>query len=934
MNLRLDRFLFGPVLARVAVAGFALGLNPVTAGAADGKKMPAGTPVAPSSKTATAGPADPALALFHQKISPILEEHCYECHGDGAKKAGVAFDELTTKEQLLNNPQFWLKVLRNTRSHVMPPPENPPPTPGQQQALEEWIKTGAFGLNPAQPDPGRVTLRRLNRTEYRNTLRDLLGIDFDAESALPPDDVGYGFDNIGDVMSISPMRMEKLIEAAMAAVNQGVPQDTVAISTQMALPTEFVTADGTQNGEHLSFYQVRKVSRKYHAKVAGDYRVHLAGKVDGEARPDPQKVRMRALSDDKEFFGQEYHWSDAEYFDDERVVHWEAGDHELSFTTEPLLDLPPLRTKMEYKILFVRLEGPLDRKQWEHPPGYARFYPRAAPPEDAAGRRAYAREVLGRFVPKAFRRPVSSEILDQLVTLAEKNYSLPGVPFEKGVAQAMVAVLASPRFLFHLETAEPIAPGQAYARIDEYTLASRLSYALWSSMPDEELVQLAARGELRKNFPAQVKRLIADPKAQAFAQNFSGQWLQSRGVLDLPINSAEVMAHEGVILPTPAVFALDNNAAAGAAAAGANLAAPAAERVGEGAAAPPAPALVAAVVASAPTPISAPAIAGVDGVPGGNLPASAPVGAPNALGGRGGRGLGGRGRGPLIPPGMTLTAEARAAMKQETETYFAHIVREDRSVLELLESDYTFVNETLAPFYGIPNVTGPEMRLVKLPPSDLRGGVLTMGSVLTVTSNPTRTSPVKRGKWILENILGAPPAPPPPNIPALEETKTKITDRKPTQRELLAQHREDPACASCHSRMDPLGLAMESFNAFGRGRTQEYGQPIQPSGELATGEKFSDVRDLKRALVEKHRIEFYRTMTEKLLTYTLGRGVEYYDVPTVDRIVERLEKENGRFSALLFGVLESAPFQQRRSAPHASSADAKPASLVQIFPSP
>ena len=261
-------------------------------------------------------------------------------------------------------------------------------------------------------------------------------------------------------------------------------------------------------------------------------------------------------------------------------------------------------------------------------------------------------------------------------------------------------------------------------------------------------------------------------------------------------------------------------------------------------------------------------------------------------------------------------------MKQEVEAYFTHIVREDRSVLEMVQSDYTFVNEALAPVYGITNITGPKMREVKLPPDNPRGGVLTMGAVLTVTSNPTRTSPVKRGKWILQNILGQPPAPPPPNIPALEDAQAKITDHQPTQRELLSMHRADPLCASCHARMDPIGFAMENFNAFGRVRTLEFGQPIESSGELITGEKFAGVRELKQVLVEKHRLEFYRTMTEKLLTYVLGRGVEYYDVPTVDGIVERLGKEDGRFSALLFGVLESASFQQRRATPNAVTPEA------------
>jgi hypothetical protein len=248
-------------------------------------------------------------------------------------------------------------------------------------------------------------------------------------------------------------------------------------------------------------------------------------------------------------------------------------------------------------------------------------------------------------------------------------------------------------------------------------------------------------------------------------------------------------------------------------------------------------------------------------------------------------------------------------------------------VLDFLQSDYVFVNEALAPVYGIPNVIGPEMRRVTLPPDDPRGGVLTMGAVLTVTSNPTRTSPVKRGKWILENILGSPSAPPPPNVPVLEEAQAKFTGRKPTQREVLALHRASPLCSSCHARMDPLGLALENFNAFGRSRAKEFGQPIEPAGELTTGEKFTDVRGLKRALVDNHRVEFYRTLAEKMLTYVLGRGTEYYDAETIDRIVERMEKEDGRFSALLFGVLESAPFQRRRQVPNPVSSPVNSAGI-------
>ncbi len=818
--------------------------------------------------------AEGATAEFKQTVSPILQQKCYECHGDGAKKADIAFDRLTTQDQILHNHELWLKVLRNTRSHVMPPPGETALSAAEQRTLERWIVTGAFGLDPAKPDPGRVTLRRLSRAEYRNTLRDLIGADFDAEAMLPADDVGYGFDNIGDVMSLSPMRMEKFIEAAMLAVHQAVPMDTVVMSTKMLVGGDFISADGTQNAEKYSYYQARTTTHTFKIKTAGQYRLMLNTKLDGEAAPvDPQRCRVVWKADGKVILEKEYGWADMEYLTDTFTFDWAPGDHVVSCELTPVFpELKPLRTKMEYRVLFAVFDGPLEKEKWAHHPNYARFYTREKPPEGKAERRTYAREVLTRFASKAYRRPVaaSSPAVDQLVDIAEKSYSLPGTTFEKGVAQAIVPVLASPSFLFHLEQTEAPVAGQPFAPLDEYTLAARLSYALWSSLPDDELTQLAARGELRKNFAAQVKRLLADPKVKAFAENFAGQWLQSRAVVDISINSAVVMAAEAP--PTPA---------------GETVAA----------IAPPPP---------PPSPLPAgPALAGappVGGPPRGNFP---------------GRGFTRR---PRPAPGTELTTDIRLAMKQEAEAYFHHIVREDRSVLELLQSNYTFVNEALAPVYGLTDVKGPEMRRIELPADSARGGVLTMGSVLTVTSNPTRTSPVKRGKWILENILGAPPAPPPPDIPALEDAKPKGQEKSLTQRELLALHREDPKCASCHERMDPLGLAMEGFNAFGRVRTLDSGQPIDPSGEMATGEKFKGVRDLKQALLEKHRIEFYRTLTEKVLTYVLGRGVEYYDVPTVDAIVDRLDRDNGRFSTLLLGALESAPFQQRRPAPHAGSA--------------
>ena len=362
--------------------------------------------------------------------------------------------------------------------------------------------------------------------------------------------------------------------------------------------------------------------------------------------------------------------------------------------------------------------------------------------------------------------------------------------------------------------------------MDEYSLASRLSYFLWSTLPDDELLKLAASGQLRQNLDAQVQRMLADPRSEAFIESFAEQWLQSRDVLDLPINEPEMLAREG------------------------------------------------------------------------------------------------------IETKQELTADYRTAMQKETTAYFGYIAHNDRSVLEFLDSNYTFVNDKLAEIYGLPNVTGPEMRRVTLPPDSPRGGVITMASTLVMTSTPSRTSPVKRGKWLLENILGAPAPPPPPNIPPLEDAAKQVADHTPTQREVLALHRQDPLCASCHDRMDPLGLALENFNGIGGFRTQELDQPIDATGKLSTGESFKNITELKHILVANHREEFYRALTEKLLTYAAGRGMEYYDVPTIDQIVARLDRADGRFSALLLGVIESAPFQERRPLSNPLKTEAAPSNLL------
>jgi hypothetical protein len=430
-----------------------------------------------------------------------------------------------------------------------------------------------------------------------------------------------------------------------------------------------------------------------------------------------------------------------------------------------------------------------------------------------------------RFATRAFRRPVDDAKVRQLAALARATYTQPGRTFEEGIGRAIMAVLASPRFLFRVEEPAPDSARQAFAPIDDYALASRLSYFLWSTMPDEELFQVAARGELRTKLRAQVGRMLKDARSQALVRDFTGQWLQARDIEFVPINARVVLG----------------------------------------------------------------------------------------LGMR-------RGAGAANSPRIDFDGPIRKLMRSETEMYFDHVLREDRSVVELIDSDYTYLNERLASHYGIPGVTGDALRLVKLPADSPRGGVLTQGTVLAVTSNPTRTSPVKRGLFVLENILGTPPPPPPANVPDLEEAKKDFKDREPKLSEMLAAHRSSKLCSSCHSRMDPLGLALENFNAMGNWRDTDAKQPIEPAGQLITGEKFANVRELKHVLATDRKIDFYRCLTEKLLTYALGRGIEPTDTHTVDMIVDRLTREDGKMSALLFGVIESAPFQKQRTQLAASPA--------------
>jgi hypothetical protein len=523
----------------------------------------------------------------------------------------------------------------------------------------------------------------------------------------------------------------------------------------------------------------------------------------------------------------------------------------LSFEVQPLAPDREQKRLLRFSLKAVTVRGPFTEQYWVKPSHYSQFFPGKVP-ESKPDRLRYAREVLEKFATRAFRRPVDRPTVDRLVGLVEDVMVQPDRTFEAGVAQAMTAILASPRFIFREEEVESVGAGQSYPNVDEYSLASRLSYFLWSSMPDEELFKLAGEGRLRANLPVQLDRMLRDPRSEELVRHFTGQWLQARDIGTVPINTFEVFVREH---PSPET-----------------------EKARE----------VFRRIVKIPddkrTPEQVAAFAE----------------ARNTF------------MAFMRMPKPALTDDLREAMQQETELYFSHILREDRSLLELIESDYTFLNEKLAKHYKVDGVAGPAMRKVMLPADSPRGGVLTQGTVLAVTSNPTRTSPVKRGVFILDAILGTPPAPPPPNIPPLENVASKEELSKMSLRETLALHAKNAQCRSCHNRMDPLGLALENFNAMGQWRDAELNQSIAPAGQLITGESFGNIRELKHILATKHSRDFYYCFSEKLLTYALGRGLDYYDIETLDRLVAQLEADGGHPNSLIKGIVNSAPFQQRR----------------------
>jgi hypothetical protein len=794
------------------------------------------------SELALASTEPSSITAYRKSIVPMLEDHCYECHGDGYDKGKVAFDRLETNDAILDR-NLWMRVLVNTRAGLMPADQKPRLPAAEQRKLEDWIKYDVFGIDPKNPDPGRVTVRRLNRIEYRNTIRDLVDVDFKAEEEFPADDTGFGFDNIGDVLTMSPMLMEKYVAAAQVIVNDGVPVEPREPARQVVWGNTFTGEKAVlkKSRLRLSFADSGNASQKIRIDKAGTYKVTFDVDVRGDFVFNAGRARVVLKIDGQEALAQEFGYYNEKTLTFDSTHKWQPGEHRFTVEVTPTAAGTQKVKPTDLILNKVTAEGPLEKDLWVETKNYSRFFPKPIP-KGRAERRAYAREILGNFASVAYRRPITDDTADRLALLAEYTYTQKGKSFEAGVQHALAAVLASPRFLFRLE--EPVDSAGKYALVDEYSLASRLSYFLWSTMPDRQLTELAARGELRKNLGAQVTRMLADPKAKALPVNFTGQWLEARDIDGISANAREIiirdLGEEDSLKQLRKAFQTGDFAAAK------DLA----QKIDD------------------------------------------------AVKSRG---------------DWELDGDLRSAMRRETSMYFEHVMQDDRPVTELITSDYAFVNDKLAQLYGIPNVEGPELRLVKLPAGSPRGGVLTQASTLIVTSNPDRTSPVKRGLFVLANFLGTPPPPPPANVPALEASEKHVDGHDPTLRESLAVHRENPACSSCHNRMDPIGLAFENFNALGQWRDTERRQPILAPGKLITGETFNSVSELKQILATGHRRDFYRTLTDKLMTYALGRGTEYYDVETIDGIVRSMEKDDGRFSTLLMGVIESTPFQKMRT---------------------
>jgi mono/diheme cytochrome c family protein len=766
----------------------------------------------------------------------FLKQHCLECHSGDKPKAELSLAGFIDNGSVVKKRKTWESVLKMVESGEMPPDDKPQPT---AKEIEDFasLARAVFDHHDkhAKPDPGRVTMRRLNRVEYANTLRDLVGADFNPAADFPSDDIGHGFDNIGDVLTLSPVLMEQYLAAA-ETVSQRVilanpPRPASRyLSGRYLQPNNAQTPQGrfrpmnpadaepvnsgpfAAPGDYLKFTADADLILRanMYAETNGTSPVKVALFISGGKLADPSPDEevdqlmgaalkgMKPLKILKVF---EITGRDAKSVQQIEFPINRRGDIQragLAIVKPPEGEEPP-----KLFIEHIWSEGPLETRPASH-----LMLLKCTPDKPQAEQ---TREVLSRLLSRGYRRTATPQEVEAMAKVVDQAVA-GGEKWESGMQWAVQALLCSPKFLFRVELDD--RPDSPEARsIDEFHLASRLSYFLWNTMPDDELFDLARRGELSKNLDSQVQRMLKDSRAvDSLVDQFAMQWLQ--------LKRLDSFAPDAKLFP-------DFN-----------------------------------------------------------------------------EGL-------------------RRAMRDETRLFLEAIVKEDRSLLELLAADFTFLNEPLARHYGIADtngnlvgqkpakdkgqpIRGPQFVRVNVT-GTTRGGLLTQASLLTVTSNPTRTSPVKRGRWVLEQLLGTPPPPPPPNVPELEQGE-KLTG---SLRQRMEQHRANPSCASCHARMDPLGFAFENFDAIGRFRDKDGEFAIDPAGELPTGEKFAGPNELKEVLKTRQNL-FARCITEKLLTYALGRGLEYYDRPAVDRITTAMGQNGYRFSTLIIEIVKSEPFRMRR----------------------
>lgn len=758
----------------------------------------------PAAFAADASPGTPDPNNF-------LGQHCVMCHSAKLHTAGVVLEGIDLSNVAGHAP-ILERALRKVRTGEMPPPPIPKPPADVSSAFVKTLEAALDRNAAAHPNPGRPAIHRLNRAEYSDAVRDILALDIHAGDMLPVDDSGYGFDNIGDVLSVSPVLLERYMTAGRKVAR-------LAVGDMAMKPTADEYAPDRLPG---SKQRNERISDELPFDSAGGIVVHHYFPLDAEYTI---RIKFPAPAEGKLGPNQEFR------------LPVKAGLRTLGVTflresAKAEVEAPPTGRRGPAgppgppgppAEVDVRLDG-VSIKRFEVPAPPGAPFPNldkvivAGPynptgrgdtasrerificrPKSAAEEQGCASTILTSLAQRAFRRPVTQADVRPL--LAFYTSGRQEGDFDHGIEKALRALLISPDFLFRVERDPKSAAAGTVYRVSDLELASRLSFFLWSSVPDDDLLKVAEQGRLHEpaTLDAQVRRMLADPRSDALVQNFAGQWLSLRNL--------------AVAKPDPDLF-------------------------------------------------------------------------------------------PEFDEGLA------AAFREETDLFFSHVLREDRSVLELLDANYSFLNQRLAEHYKVPGVYGSQFREVTLTDPN-RGGLLGQGSILTVTSYPNRTSVVQRGKWILETLLGTPPPPPPPNIPDL---KAEGKDgRQLTAREQMQQHRANPVCASCHARMDPLGFALENFDGVGRWRAKDAGSPIDASGVLPDGTKFVGPAELKKALAGPHADEFIDTFVDKLLTYALGRGLEYYDKPAVRSITREAAKDDYRMSALVTAVVHSTPFQMRRT---------------------